>query len=328
MDDLFERDLYELMGVHPSCTIQEIKRAYRKKALSCHPDKHPDDPRAVETFRELSKVLEILTDISARTAYDKLQAAKQQTKARIREFDAKRKKFKNDLEAREEAYRSTLNTRYDIKTEKQRLQAEIERLEKEGSKLVEEEVAFVRNKILEEYGESEKSTKRSDSSPAHRRVKIKWKVNGNDPENGGYNEDNLHRILQKYGDISVLVVSSTKKGRAMVEFNNESAAETSVLVETGFAENPLVLQGLWEDTKKKFSSTKDIFCKEDYGNKIFPAYESSDSKKEKPCVPLSFSAAPDIFKTMPDAEFENAVLRNLRKAEERKRLLEGLETAD
>lgn len=46
--------------------IFQIKRAYRKKALKCHPDKNPDDPKAAETFNQLSKALEILCDKEAR----------------------------------------------------------------------------------------------------------------------------------------------------------------------------------------------------------------------------------------------------------------------
>ena len=46
---------------------------FRKKALKCHPDKNPDDPKAAEAFHLLSKALEILTDTPARTAYDKVR---------------------------------------------------------------------------------------------------------------------------------------------------------------------------------------------------------------------------------------------------------------
>jgi DnaJ family protein C protein 17 len=45
-----------------------VKKAYRKKALECHPDKNPDNPKAAELFHELSKALEILTDVSARVS--------------------------------------------------------------------------------------------------------------------------------------------------------------------------------------------------------------------------------------------------------------------
>lgn len=40
----------------------QIKKAYRKKALKCHPDKNPDNPEAAEEFNQLKKILEVLLD--------------------------------------------------------------------------------------------------------------------------------------------------------------------------------------------------------------------------------------------------------------------------
>uniref|UniRef100_A0A673C2V8 DnaJ (Hsp40) homolog, subfamily C, member 17 n=1 Tax=Sphaeramia orbicularis TaxID=375764 RepID=A0A673C2V8_9TELE len=73
-----------------------IKKAYRQKALTCHPDKNPDNPKAVELFHQLSQALEVLTDAAARAAYDKICAAKKQAEERTRKLDDKRKKIKLD----------------------------------------------------------------------------------------------------------------------------------------------------------------------------------------------------------------------------------------
>ncbi|MEQ2316208.1 hypothetical protein AMECASPLE_030311 [Ameca splendens] len=78
-----------------------IKKAYRQKALTCHPDKNPDNPKAAELFHQLSQALEVLTDAAARAAYDKICAAKKQAEERNKKLDDKRKKIKLDLEARE-----------------------------------------------------------------------------------------------------------------------------------------------------------------------------------------------------------------------------------
>ena len=50
MEDDFV-DYYDLLGVEPDATADQIRRAYRKKALLCHPDKNPDDPNAGQWLR-------------------------------------------------------------------------------------------------------------------------------------------------------------------------------------------------------------------------------------------------------------------------------------
>lgn len=68
---LFKRYKYfikfvEVESIYINCILFQIKKAYRKKALHCHPDKNPNNPKANELFHKLSQALEILTDISAR----------------------------------------------------------------------------------------------------------------------------------------------------------------------------------------------------------------------------------------------------------------------
>lgn len=313
MDEI-TKDLYEMLGVEQQASLAEIKTAYRKKALTCHPDKNPDNPRAAELFHELSRALEILTDTKAREAYDKVIAARKQAKERIREFDAKRRKFKEDLEAREEAYKRSLNPTCDTKSDEEQLKAEIERLQKEGSKQVEEEIAFVQRQIWEQLHGSSK-----DSNIGEFKIKIRWKAQEDDPTNGGYNYDNLHRMFSKYGDVAALVVSSAKKGRAMVEFGDKSAAETALSIEIGLVKNPLILRGLW-GTQKRSNANSTNF---NIGQPV------SANFKSKINTSLSFTSAPDIFTQqtrMSDAEYESSVLANLKRAEERKRLIEELKT--
>ena len=103
---LKDKDLYKLIGVLSDADENAIKKAYRKKALSCHPDKNPDNPEAAAKFHELSEALEVLTDPEARKAYDNLQKAKRANEVRNNLLDAKRKKMKDDLEAREKAAQS------------------------------------------------------------------------------------------------------------------------------------------------------------------------------------------------------------------------------
>merc|ERR1712012_541896 len=103
MDKVKNMDLYLLLEVEPDADVTVIKKAYRKKALTCHPDKNPDNPKAAELFHQLSEALTVLTDEEARKAYDNLLKAKKANELRNRKLDAKRKKMKDELEAREKA---------------------------------------------------------------------------------------------------------------------------------------------------------------------------------------------------------------------------------
>jgi molecular chaperone DnaJ len=66
-----KRDYYEILGVSRKCTCEEIKRAYRKKALQYHPDRNPGDKQAEENFKEAAEAYSVLMDSEKRAIYDK-----------------------------------------------------------------------------------------------------------------------------------------------------------------------------------------------------------------------------------------------------------------
>ena len=68
--DMEKRDYYEVLGVAKTATADEIKKAYRKKAIQYHPDKNPGDKEAEEKFKEAAEAYEVLSDPQKRQRYD------------------------------------------------------------------------------------------------------------------------------------------------------------------------------------------------------------------------------------------------------------------
>ena len=67
-----KRDYYEILGVDKGADGKTLKSAFRKKAMGCHPDRHPDDPDAEARFKELNEAYGILSDGDKRAAYDRM----------------------------------------------------------------------------------------------------------------------------------------------------------------------------------------------------------------------------------------------------------------
>lgn len=65
-----DTDYYDKLGISPTATSTEIKKAYRKKAMETHPDKHPDDPDADNKFQAISQAYQVLSDEDLRARYD------------------------------------------------------------------------------------------------------------------------------------------------------------------------------------------------------------------------------------------------------------------
>ncbi|NWR67867.1 DJC12 protein, partial [Bucorvus abyssinicus] len=63
-------DYYNLLGCDELSTVEQILAEFKIKALECHPDKHPGNPKAVENFQKLQQAKEILTNEESRARYD------------------------------------------------------------------------------------------------------------------------------------------------------------------------------------------------------------------------------------------------------------------
>ncbi|XP_062045946.1 dnaJ homolog subfamily C member 17-like [Lepus europaeus] len=209
--ELLQMALYALLGIEEKAADKEVKKASRQKALSCHPDKNPNNPKAAELFHQLSQALEVLTDAAARAAYDKIRRAKKQAAERTQKLDEKRKKVKLDLEARERQLQEQQRLMWEqmCQEREQRLRGKAEHCEAKGTP----------------------------------KLKLKWKCK-EDGSQDGYSEDVLLRLLQKYGEVLNLVLSSKRAGTAVVEFATVKAVELAVQNEVGLIDNPLKISWL------------------------------------------------------------------------------------
>ncbi len=64
------KNYYELLGVGPSATPEEIKKATQPALQKYHPSKHPKNPQAEAYFKQIKLVCQTLSDPQKRAAYD------------------------------------------------------------------------------------------------------------------------------------------------------------------------------------------------------------------------------------------------------------------
>lgn len=66
-----DTEYYDVLGVKPDATDIEIKKAYRKLAITTHPDKNPGDESAHARFQAVGEAYQVLSNKDARLLYDK-----------------------------------------------------------------------------------------------------------------------------------------------------------------------------------------------------------------------------------------------------------------
>lgn len=71
--DWLSKDFYAMLGVPRDADANTIKKAYRKKARTLHPDQNPGDKKAEEQFKDIGEAYAVLSDPEQRERYDELR---------------------------------------------------------------------------------------------------------------------------------------------------------------------------------------------------------------------------------------------------------------
>ena len=66
-----KRCYYESLSIERTASDGDIKAAFRKQAMVCHPDRNPGDKDAEHRFKEINEAYEVLKDPDKRAAYDR-----------------------------------------------------------------------------------------------------------------------------------------------------------------------------------------------------------------------------------------------------------------
>ncbi|TQD72967.1 hypothetical protein C1H46_041504 [Malus baccata] len=236
-------DHYKVLGL-PSgeegskLTENDIKKAYRAKALVLHPDKRPDDPDAPANFQSLMSSYEILKDEKARKLFDDLLRIKRDQQRRHLERDSKRQRMVSDLEARERsafAPDAAARDRADEQRIARKLKEEIERIRKEHAK----KGAATDSAPKRETG----GVGNGNVSGAkmgldeEKMLKVSWENVGE-----GYTAERLRGLFSVFGEVEDIVIRGKKKrGSALVVMATKDAAVAATGTVLGDLSNPLLV---------------------------------------------------------------------------------------
>lgn len=209
-------DFYELLNVGFEATSTEIKSAYRKVSIKHHPDRNPDDPNAASRFISLGWARDILLDPALKRLYDTTRLRKKERALQDELLDSRRRKMKEDLEARERGAGSMKRKRADEMTEAERREMEIQRLAEDGKRRRKEQQEKMRQQREEEEA-SFMEPSPEESKPAapeqlpeiDRTVKIRFDREAAED----WTKDKITAMFSKYGKIDSVVIGKDKKIR-------------------------------------------------------------------------------------------------------------------
>ncbi|EIE22754.1 DnaJ-domain-containing protein [Coccomyxa subellipsoidea C-169] len=257
---------YTILGLEKGfeSTDAEIKKAFRKLALTKHPDKQPDNPNAAAEFGVIQRAYEILLDSAAREAWDQLAKAKRAREERHAGATAKRRKMTEDLEKRERAFQTGRN---EEQVARNRLHAELERLRQQhkerDAQVNAERMAAATAATMASRPQAAGNSAPSSAGPSAvpfpvpaaapdegppamteelvRTLKVSW-----DARDGGYTAEELRAVFSAHGPVSDVVMRQPKKKKkstssAFVEMGTLEAAAAAARAANGRSDLPLLV---------------------------------------------------------------------------------------
>lgn len=236
-----QEDFYAILGLQAGleggteASAEAIRKAYRAKALICHPDKRPDDPLAAAEFQRLQKAYDVLSDEKARKAYDDLLNVRKARLEKENRADWKRRKMMDDLKKRENAFDAQRKEKDEEERAFKRLQAEIARIRAtRGQKGMYPEPLKPEN--------SKKPAKGMGASDKEKILKVSWlsvESGGND-----YSAVRLKDIFGQFGRVEDIVIrpkNATKQSSALVVMNSRAEVIAATKHRCGDLTNPLLV---------------------------------------------------------------------------------------
>ncbi|KAI9209209.1 DnaJ domain-containing protein [Polychytrium aggregatum] len=210
-------DYYAILGIDPSTDSKAIAKAYRRLALTCHPDKvSPDDTDAAARFLLLSKAYDTLTDPQKRRTYDEQHKARLAKLEKLKMMDETRRKTRQDLFDREKQARQHRN---EAQMEQLRQREQIERLREEGERQrkqheQEQQLLFkqMQEAILVKELQTNIQSAVDSAEEFDSSIRVKW-----DKKKYLLVQADIEELFEKYGDIQALIF---KEGNSIVAFQS------------------------------------------------------------------------------------------------------------
>jgi curved DNA-binding protein CbpA len=237
-----ETDWYGILGCSIDSTKEHIEKAARQLAKKYHPDRNKD-PHAAPLFLNVQKAKEFLLDDEKRRGYDetfkKKIKRKEYDQQRYQHMDSRRKKMKEDLEARLGKVQKSFNSSTEEEDERRRKEDKTYSFKKERkvdlNELRQDSINRMneaqakqdaeRNNIsLEEILKHRQSMSDSTNQETILQVKVKWRKS-----DVSHSDDSLCGLFRDFGSIEDVTMSAGgKTNTAIITFGTNHAAQAAV----------------------------------------------------------------------------------------------------